>query len=241
MRLTTASRWLLLWAACLPALSANATTCVERDLGFGPGADWRHLPLSKLKRDTQYSVAAEDGRAVLVAQADRSASVFYALLGKSPAHADQLSWRWKTDALVPGADNRERTREDAPLRVMAFFDGDRSRLPEAEQKRLKRASALAGYSPPYATLMYIWSDKVPVGTVIPSVHTSRLKMIVAASGPAGLGEWHEMHQPLADDFRRAFGEAPGPLLGVAVMTDTDNTGSQATGRYADLHLQCAAR
>ena len=46
-----------------------------------------------------------------------------------------LSWDWKTDALVPGADNRDKAREDAPLRVLVAFDGDKATLPEAEQKR----------------------------------------------------------------------------------------------------------
>ena len=41
---------------------------------------------------------------------------------------------------------------------------------------------------------------------------------------------------LAADFQRAFGEAPGPVLGVALMTDSDNTGGQAQAWYADIAL-----
>lgn len=34
-----------------------------------------------------------------------------------------------------------------------------------------------------------------------------------------------------------FGEAPGPLLAVAVLTDGDNTHSQLTTRYRDISFR----
>jgi hypothetical protein len=43
-------------------------------------------------------------------------------------------------------------------------------------------------------------------------------------------------RPLAADFRRAFGEDPGPLLSVGVMTDSDNTRSQARSWYGEVTL-----
>jgi hypothetical protein len=38
------------------------------------------------------------------------------------------------------------------------------------------------------------------------------------------------------DFIRAFGEEPGPLVAVALMTDTDNTGSTLRAWYGALRL-----
>jgi hypothetical protein len=232
----------LLAAACLaagivPALAAPA--CEPRELAFDRAqAGWKHQPMSKLKRDTAYSVVKEDGRAVLRASADRSAS-FYAAFLTPPAGAPaSLSWRWKTDALVPGADNREKDKEDAPLRVIVAFDGDKSRLPEEEKRRFEAARRIAGVNIPYAVLMYVWSDHVPVNTVIASAHTSQVKMIAAASGTAGLGQWQAVKRSVVEDYRRAFGAEPGPLLGVGVMTDTDNTGAKAVGLYADIRLAC---
>ena len=43
---------------------------------------------------------------------------------------------------------------------------------------------------------------------------------------------------LAEDYRRAYGTDPGPIIGVAVMTDTDNTGTQAVGEYAGIRIGC---
>jgi hypothetical protein len=234
---------LVLAAACsgLPHQAhAAGPACQPRNLDFGdPAVSWIHQPLSKLKRDTVFTRVQEDGVTVLKAVAERSASLYVTPVDRATGVPATIEWRWRTDALVPGADNRERKREDAPLRVLVAFDGDRSRLPEAERKRHERAQSLSGRPPPYAALMYIWSDGVPVGTVIPSAHTTQLKMLVVASGSEGLGRWHTVRRDIAADFRQAFGQAPGRALGVAVMTDTDNTGATAEGRYAAIRLGCS--
>jgi len=214
-----------------------ASACQARDFSFDKG--WVHEPLSKLKRDTRYSLVQEDGRTVLRAVADRSASAYVAHIQPPASVPMSLSWRWKTDALVPGADNRERSKEDAPLRVMLAFDGDFSTLSQEEQTRFKRAKSFTGQDLPYATLMYIWSDLVPPETIIPSTHTSQVKMLVVASGTAGLGRWQSVRRNIAADYKRAYGAEPGAVLSVSVMTDTDNTGEKAVGEYADIRFDCA--
>lgn len=224
------------------ATGSFAATCEPRNLDFGHKAvGWIHQPMSKLKRDTVYALIDENGRKVLRGVAKSSASLYVAGIKPSIAVPAVLSWRWKTDALVPGADNRKKDLEDAPLRVLAAFDGDITKLPDAEQRRFRRAKNLAGRDLPYAVLMYIWSEQVALETVIPSAHTSQIKMLVAASGTGGLGQWHALRRNIADDYRRAYGAEPGRLLGVAVMTDTDNTRTTATGDYADIRLECAAK
>jgi hypothetical protein len=234
---------MMVCSSAASAVTGSTTpTCEARNLGFDPSeAIWVHQPLSKLKRDTVYTLVQEDGRTVLRGAADGSASAYVARLKLAVVVPETLSWRWKTDALVPGADNRDKKREDAPLRVMIAFDGDHSTLPEAEQKRFRRARNLLGREPPYAMLMYIWSDQVEVESIIPSAHTSQVKMLVVASGTDGLGKWQSVRRNVAKDYRRAYGAEPGPVLGVAVMTDTDNTGEKAVGEYADILFECAGK
>lgn len=233
---------LLASVVLLPQGAARAAEgCTPMRLDFDDASlAWTHLPLSKFKRDTRYSLVDDDGQKVLRAESERSASL-YATRFKSPIAAPSVfSWRWKTDALVAGADNRDKRREDASLRVIVAFDGDKTSLPEAEQKLMKRARMISGREPPYATLIYVWSEQVPLDTVIPSAHTGRVMMIVAASGTAGLGAWQTVQRDLAGDYRRAFAADSGPITGVGVMTDTDNTGTQASGDYADLQFACGA-
>ena len=233
--------WLLV-ACAVPVRAAGAdpaAPCQARNLDFGQkSVRWAHQPLSKLKRDTSYSLAQEDGRTILRATADRSASMYVTLVDKATGVPAAVSWRWKTDALVPGADNRDKSREDAPLRVLVAFDGDPSTLPEVERKRFARAKSMSGRNVPYAVLMYIWSEQVPLDTVIPSAHTGQVKMLVAATGTADLGRWQSLRRDLRADYRRAYGADPGRVLGIGVMTDTDNTATKAAGDYADIRLAC---
>jgi hypothetical protein len=217
--------------------------CRSRSLAFDDkSAAWTHVPLSKMKRDTVYDVVQEGDRpAVLRATADRSASLFVARLQPSLRLPMTLSWDWKTDALIAGADNRDKDREDAPLRVLVAFDGDIASLPEAERKRFSRAKNLARREMPYAVLMYIWTDQVPAGTVIPSAHTSQVKMLAVSSGAGDLGRWQSVRRNLADDYKKAYGADPGPVLAVAVMTDTDNTGTRAAGSYSSIRIECESQ
>jgi Protein of unknown function (DUF3047) len=233
---------IFLFAFFAGSAAGGEASCKPYNIDFGQkGVGWTHQPLSKLKRDTVYTLEQEGSGTVLHAVADSSASLYAALIKKGLHLPPILSWRWKTDALVPGADNRDKKREDAPLRMIVAFDGDKSTLPEVEQARFKRAKKLFGRDLPYAVLMYIWSEQVPVETVIPSAHTSQVKMLVASTGAGGLGKWQTVRRTFAEDYRRAFKADPGRVLGVAVMTDTDNTGSKAVGWYSNIRFECENR
>ena len=45
-----------------------------------------------------------------------------------------------------------------------------------------------------------------------------------------------VHERIKADFEKAFGEPPGALLGLAIMTDTDNTRSTARAWYGAIRL-----
>jgi hypothetical protein len=82
--------------------------------------------------------------------------------------------------------------------------------------------------------MYVWSNSVPVGTVLDNPHTSRVKMIVVESGAAGVGKWRSYKRNVLADYRRAFGEEPWDVVAVGMMTDADNTGQSARAYYGDI-------
>jgi hypothetical protein len=147
-----------------------------------------------------------------------------------------LQWEWKALSPIPEADNAERYHDDAPLRILVAFDGNKSKLPLKEKLNFEMANLISGQEMPYATLMYIWSGKSPVDTIINNAHTSRIKMIVVDSGWDNLGTWHKHQRDLAADYKRAYGVAPGEVIGIALLTDTDNTKSEARAIYGDIEL-----
>ena len=72
---------------------------------------------------------ADTGEVVLRAVAERSASGMKQRLDVDPAERPVIAWRWRVVDLITAADNQDRYSEDAPARLMLFFDGDTGLLP----------------------------------------------------------------------------------------------------------------
>ncbi|OWW21915.1 DUF3047 domain-containing protein [Noviherbaspirillum denitrificans] len=197
---------------------------------------WEPMILLRNKKQTQYELVSKDNATVLHARADSASS---GLMQKVDINAQQqpwLHWSWKITSLVNSADNTKRATEDSPVRIILGFDGDKDTMPFTDQVLFETARVMTGYEFPYATLMYIWENNKPTGTIIGSTYTSRIKMMVAESGSDGIGEWRNFARNVIEDFEKAFGEKPGRLIGVGVLTDTDNTGESAEAWYGDIQL-----
>jgi len=205
--------------------------------------DWKPWLISRTKGETRYELVVDPQteKVVLHARAERAASGMAQSLAVEPAQRPKIAWRWRVNRLIESADNADPHAEDAPVRLMLFFDGDRERLPFKEQMLAETARLLSGREVPYATLMYVWENRLPAGTLIPNSHTGQVKMIVASQGMAGLGQWQSLERDYVADYRRAFGTEPGKLIGIGVMTDTDNTGERAEAWYGDIELRAAQR
>jgi hypothetical protein len=188
------------------------------------------------KRATSYRPDVKDGRSCVAALADRSASLWRRAV-TVPAHAvGEVEFSWRVDKLMPTASLQDAERSDAPARVVFSFAGDHDRLSPRNRALFDLAQVLTGEAPPYATLMYVWDAEAPEGSVIVNARSDRIRKIVVESGPRHLRQWRHYRRDLATDFQRAFGEAPGALLGVALMTDSDNTGSRAEAWYGDIKI-----
>jgi hypothetical protein len=195
---------------------------------------WRPWKLSRLKKPTEYRLVEYDGRTVVKALADASASGLAHPLDVDPARYPLLQWRWKVPALIPSADNTRRHTEDAPVRVVVSFAGDIESLPLEERAFFDNVRALTGQQLPYATLMYIWENRAPREAVIRNPHTSRIRMIVADSGAERTGTWHTVTRNVYEDYLRAYGKPPGRITAIGIMTDTDNTGESVHAYYGDI-------
>ncbi len=222
-----------------PLLREVTAFSLAQPNGSLPGG-WQPWRLSKLKRLTSYELVDYNGSVVVKAMSAASASGLVHFVDIDPRQTPILQWRWKVPQLIDGADNFRRAAEDAPVRVVVSFDGDVESLPLEERTFFDRIRALTGYQLPYATLMYIWENRAPRGSVIANPHTQRIQMIVAESGPALTGTWKLESQNVLEDYRRAFGAEPGRITAIAIMTDTDNTGQTVEAYYGDIAFHSTA-
>jgi len=202
---------------------------------------WKHVPLAPFKNDTQYTLVVEDGKTVLRAVAHNAASLLVAQAGFDPHQFPIVSWRWKVVKGIPAANSAEQSKEDAPARVIVAFAGDSSKLSLRERAAATAAQSISGQALPYATLMYIWGAKVAVNSLTVSTRSARVRMLAVAADEEGIGRWHNYNRNLVTDFKRAFGEEPGNVTSIQVLTDTDNTGADAEAYYGDITIGPAPR
>jgi len=198
---------------------------------------WQIWRVTPQKNKTQYTLKNYQGRTVLHANADEAASGLVLQLTPRPATQKVLSWEWKAMNLIADADNQVSSKDDAPLRIMVAFDGDKTKLPLKDQMVFEMAKIISGHDMPYATLMYVWSSDIPVETVINNSRTSRVKMIVVNSGSDQLGVWQRHQRDLSEDYQTAFNTPPGKVIGLGLMTDSDNTKTKVNAIYGDIELK----
>jgi hypothetical protein len=202
-------------------------------------AEWKHLSLASFKNNTDYLLVVEDNAVVVRAMAHNSASFLGLVTDFNPHKFPTISWRWKVAQGIPGAKTAEQSKEDAPVRLMIGFAGDPNKLSFKDRFAASAAQTISGQTLPYATLMYIWGSKVAVDSITVSSRSARIRMLAVAADEQGIGQWQSYSRNLVEDFKRAFGEEPGNVTSIELMTDTDNTGADAQAYYGDITVGAA--
>ena len=185
---------------------------------------------------TQYSVVRLSNRRTLMASAASSASMLRKDLRIEPEQLNALNFSWQIQKLIEGADMAQRDYDDSPVRLVLAFDGDRSQFSPKNAMLSELTHALTGQPMPYATLMYVWCNQRPVNSVIQNPRTDRIRKIVVESGAGRLNQWTSYERNIRADYEKAYGEAPGALIGIGIMTDSDNTRSHAQAWYGPIQL-----
>lgn len=196
---------------------------------------WQSMQLPGKLR-TAFRLTRHDNRMCVQTESASSISMQRQKLRVAPAQLGRLGFEWQVSNLIEGADMTQRNAEDSPVRVVLAFDGDRSRFSSRNAMLNELTRTMTGEEMPYAVLMYVWSNDLPVGTVITNPRTDRIRKIVVESGPARLRQWLNYERDIQADFRQAFGEDPETLQSIAIMTDTDNTRGRTQAWYGEIRL-----
>lgn len=227
-------------ASSAEAAESIATTPWGRQSdNLSAGSAWQHYKLPG-KQATRFAYARKDGRDAMAVTAVSSASMLRHAVRVEPDQLGSVRFSWKVPELITQADIALREADDSPVRILLAFEGDRSRLSARNAMLSELARTLTGEEMPYATLMYVWCNKREPGSVIVSPRTDRIRSLVVESGLRKLNQWLDYERNIRADYERAFGEAPGALVGIAIMTDSDNTRSTARAWYGPVQLQVSA-
>jgi hypothetical protein len=214
---------------------------VARFSRLPPGAapaPWQPWQILRGNIPTRYTIVDVDGTSALEAESAEGGSGMWRAIRVDPARLPVLEWRWRLPRPAPGEPSLAATSSRSPVaRVSLAFHGDTSKLDFDDRTKLRLANLLTTHGLPYATLLYVWRVGVPIDTVMHSPHTDRVRMIVVENSEQRTGEWIRVRRNVVADFRRAFGEDPGDVVAVGLMTDYGDDGSPRRAYYGDITFE----
>ena len=201
-----------LLAMLLAAVPAHAEPLA---LAWPSAGDDRGWEIEEFEGETRYRVVRTNGRRVLEADSDATASSLYLEreidIGATPI----LEWSWRIEKPLAVDDERIKAGDDFAARVYVVAPGEGMfGLPRA--------------------ISYVWANQAEVGESWPNPFTSKVMMVAMDTGDAKAGTWRTHRRDIRADFLRLFDMEVEELEGIAVMTDTDNCGQSARAWYGEM-------
>lgn len=197
----------------LPRVSVCADEMLLDDYQDGLSPKWEE---KSFKGKTEYQVTREDNQLCIHASSNASASGLYYKIDYDTKKYPFILWSWKVDHVLSKGDARYKHGDDYAARVYVAFPS----------WAFWRTTAIN----------YVWANKLPQGEAVPNPFTKNAIMIAVESGPARTGQWIEEKRNVLEDYRRYFGKDPPKVGAIAIMTDTDNTGQEATAWYGPISI-----
>jgi len=188
------------------------------DFTLGPNSGW---VTKEFQGKNTYRPAIEDNIPCLKAESNGTASGLVYMIEYDPSQYPILIWKWKVDDIIEMGDATSKAGDDYAARIYIVF-------PSFFFWNTK-------------SLNYIWANRLPKGEAIPSTFTSNSMMVAVESGRGNIGKWVEHRRNIYEDFEKYFGSPVPDVSAIAIMTDTDNTGGQASACYGSIHIDSAEK
>ena len=164
---------------------------------------------------TDYRLIQDTSQSAIKATSKGTASgLFYETevdLNKTP----HLSWRWKVTGLPQLKDERIKKGDDFAARVYVVVNDGWTFLSTK-------------------AISYVWSAQSPAGEEWPNPFAGGSAMMVSVRHQPAGEDWYTEKRNLKSDLKRLFGKEITTIKAIAIMTDTDNSGSEAEAWYGDL-------
>ncbi len=222
--------------ALAPAPAVRVLPFSTGDLGTAPQG-WLPYAVRRDVTRTRYAVVRDGNQRVLNARAAASATGLRCAVDIDPAAFGHLQFSWRVHHVPSQANVAAAEHDDCPARIIVAFAGDDTRLPLRDRLFYEQVELFTGQRLPFATLMYVWDGgEHPPESVHRNHRTARIQYLTVESGTQGAGRWLHYERDVVADYQRVFGEAPGHIVGVGVLTDADALKIDLEAWYGDITL-----
>ncbi len=198
-----------------PALVSSVSSRVSvSNFSAGGLDDW---VTRSFKGETRYELVETSDGAVLSAHSQATASgltrIMYVDLTKTP----YLNWSWRVNDIPQGLQEQTREGDDYAARVYVLDAGAFPMLPDR-------------------SVNYVWSGSQMAGTNWVNAYTDKVRMLALRGPEHEAGVWHHEKRNVREDFQRLFGIDVTNVEAVALMTDTDDSGLEASALYGEIYF-----
>lgn len=207
-------KMLFLWLLVVSSASLHAAETVVADMETLLLDDWQQ---ESFKGHTNYTLVKVDGVAALYAVSDNSASGLFRKQRIDLEKTPYLNWTWRVDQLLNRLDERTKAGDDYAARLYVMV---------SDGLFFWKTKAVN----------YVWSSSQAVGTHWDNAYTGQAQMVAVESGVENSGKWLSYKRNVVEDMRRLFGEDVRYIDGVAIMSDTDNSGGRVEAYYGNIYF-----
>ncbi|UZE95316.1 DUF3047 domain-containing protein [Alkalimarinus alittae] len=211
-------RWLLLVifiCAFMPSVSLSDETIPVGLFSSGSLAGWEP---KQFEGETTYRIEVLDNHQVLIAHSENAASGLFKETTINLKDYPYLNWRWRIDRKLPEHDEQQKAGDDYVARIYVIRSGG---------LLFWRTKALN----------YVWSSRAEKGKTWPNAFApDNNRMISIRSSQDNTHQWYSEKRNIYNDFKDWLGEEIVEIHAIAIMTDTDNTGGEATAYYGDIYF-----
>jgi len=133
-----------------------------------------------------------------------------------------LTWRWKVDKLCEGGDERYKKTGDSVAAIYVVFPTWKKWNPKV--------------------IKYVWSaSDLPTGFKTKSPYASNTKIIILENKSSPMHRWVQERANVLNDYKYFFGKKVKNVKLIGIMTDSDNTKTEAIASYDDIMFESPTR
>ena len=205
----------------LLTLTASAQPGERVDVGLFSQNDVSGWEIRNFAGATDYSLTQVDGKQVIVADSRQSASAFYKKIGINLDKTPILNWSWRKENTIDPGDELDKNGDDYVARIYVV-----------KTNGINQSTTIA--------LNYVWSYQHHKNDTWGNPFAQENSKMLAqrdASDPEAT--WFSERRNVVLDFNRLHGKDIRQIDGVAIMTDSDNSGLNATALYGDIFFSSA--
>jgi len=213
---------MILGTALFLSLSYHANAADNQNLYLGNFSEGRldNWEVKKFAGQTNYDIVYDNEdskKRVLKASTHGGASGLFMEKRIDLEKTPYLHWSWRTEKLYSNLDESKKQGDDFVARIYIILDGGLF---------IWKTRALN----------YVWSSSFRKGQAWKNPFTANATMFAVEAGEKNLGKWLDYSRNVREDLKKLIGKEVRYIDGIALMTDSDNAGQQATTYYGDIYF-----